>query len=437
MKYLSLPILIVSFVAGAGDTNSNRTANAALNGLPGSPGAHHEKIKALGDNAWLNIGSPTPDPKWGKARGRAWGARMPYAPELKAAFLFGEGQHGWFNKDNNKYMDDLWAYDANGHRWICIYPGADLKTLSVKMGADGFEVDSEGQPLPVAQMVHGYEMVTYDTDRRKFMFMPCPGSYWLASIGERRKEGGGCYPNWPFIPTQCSPWMYDVAAGKFEISKTKGACPGSGFADVLVYVPSIKKSFCWRGGAKDAWFYDPQTNAWTNVAPKGPPPPFGIDANACLDTKRERIYIGGGYYPVSAGPHAFWCYDIKTNAWVDLEPKGKPCGGCNRYGPNKAAMNYDSASDAVVLFYHLLPVAETDGPINPGPEALGIYVYDPTANTWNEKPLPLARELGQSKFTLCYSSFYSAELNAHFIHAGGDSDDNMFTCVYRYKQAKK
>lgn len=39
-----------------------------------------------------------------------------------------------------------------------------------------------------------------------------------------------------------------------------------------------------------------------------PKPPFGIEPLACLDPKRERIYLAGGSYPVSTGPHAFWCY---------------------------------------------------------------------------------------------------------------------------------
>ena len=39
--------------------------------LPSKPGAHVEKIKAMGDNEWLNLGAPSADPKWGKARGSA------------------------------------------------------------------------------------------------------------------------------------------------------------------------------------------------------------------------------------------------------------------------------------------------------------------------------------------------------------------------------
>src|SRR5271165_445635 len=72
--------------------------------LPSAPGPHIDKIKALADNTWLKLGAPAADAKWGKARGRSWAAIMPYAPELRAAFLYGEGVHGWYNKENNRYM---------------------------------------------------------------------------------------------------------------------------------------------------------------------------------------------------------------------------------------------------------------------------------------------------------------------------------------------
>jgi len=64
-----------------------------LAGLPSTPGPHVEKTKALADNTWLSLGSPAADPKWGKGRGRSWSAHMSYAPDLQAAFLFGEGVH--------------------------------------------------------------------------------------------------------------------------------------------------------------------------------------------------------------------------------------------------------------------------------------------------------------------------------------------------------
>jgi hypothetical protein len=234
------------------------------------------------------------------------------------------------------------------------------------------------------------------------------------------------------MPKNNSPWIYDVRTDRWDLRKVDGPAPGNSYASILVYIPSSKKMFYFRGGGtKDAWSYDPQANSWSDLKPKGPPPPFGIDSVACLDPKRERIYFGGGYYPVAPGPSAFWCYDIKSNTWIDLQPKGKPCGGCNRYGPNQAVMNYDEVNDAVVLFYHRLPLVPPDGDFNPGTKALGIYVYDPAANAWTETPQPMPKEIGA-----CPSSFYSPELNAHFLHCASDSGDDGVMSVYRYKRAK-
>ena len=309
-----------------------------LASLPTMPGPHIDKIKALADNAWLVVSVHRPRIPSGARHEVDRGVpSSPDCADLNAAFLCGEGIHGWYNKQTNRYMDDLWAYDVNGHRWICLHPGTDIKNIYLKMSADGFEVDETGQPIPVAQMGHGFAMVTYDTDRNKFMFMPCPVGNYLPLFGERRKAWGGY--KWPLCPVDCSPWMYNASTGQFEIAKIKGVWPGAGNGSrigVAVYVPGIQQMFLWVGGT-DAWLYDPKKNVWTNIKPTGPKPPFGIDANACLDTKRGRIYLGGGYYPVvGPGKNAFWCYDVKTNAWVDLQPKGKACAGCNRYGPNQA-----------------------------------------------------------------------------------------------------
>jgi hypothetical protein len=118
--------------------------NEPLAGLPSAPGAHLAKIKALADNTWLDLGSPAADPKWGKGRGRSWSSRMAYAPDLKAAFLFGEGVHGWWNRQNNRYMDDLFVYDIMAHRWVCAYPGTDVMNVDLKLDKNGFEVDENG-----------------------------------------------------------------------------------------------------------------------------------------------------------------------------------------------------------------------------------------------------------------------------------------------------
>src|SRR5262245_47052737 len=110
--------------AGGAAPTPQKEAKGPLADLPSKPGPHVERIKALGDNQWLTLGSPAADPKWGKARGRSWSSNMPFAPRLGGMFVFGEGVHAYVKPDGH-YMNDLWFYDANGHRWVCLYPGID------------------------------------------------------------------------------------------------------------------------------------------------------------------------------------------------------------------------------------------------------------------------------------------------------------------------
>ena len=155
--------------------------------LPSKEGPHISKIKEMMDHSWLDLGSPKADPKWGKGRGRSWSCSMPYAPELRGAFLYGQGKHGYVKPDGH-YMDDLWFYDFAAHRWICLYPGADVKNLDMKVNEEGFEATKNGEIIPVATMVHAYEMVTYDTDKRQFLSMLCPGGFWRKALGKRRER---------------------------------------------------------------------------------------------------------------------------------------------------------------------------------------------------------------------------------------------------------
>jgi hypothetical protein len=399
-----------------GPTATARAEGPLVN-LPSKPADHVAKINALGDDSWLHLGAPAADPKWGRARGRSWTAKMPYAPDLGVAFLYGEGVHGWWNEKTGRYMDDLWAYDLNAHRWICLYPGADVKNLDLKLDENGFEVTTDGEPIPVAQMVHGYEAVAYDSDLKKFLFMPCPGGYdsilrkrrnqWLKGLDKTSRK-------------PASPWFYDVATGKWERRAVDGAAPRSGFGDVLVYSSSQKKAF-FQHGNQEVWLYDYAANKWTKKEPKGPQPPWGIDPTACLDTKRDRVVMGGGGYPVAKGPNALWFYDLKTDTWIDPKPKGQPCRGSNSYATNIATMTYDAASDVVLLNRH-------------GGEAKerGLYVYDPESNGWTAGLRPFPKELRWQQV----NGFYSPDLNVHVFHTAGDSRDDGVVWVYRYRRRR-
>ena len=164
--FCALATALLSAAAPAAEKKVQRAGPLA--GLPSKPGAHLAKIKALGDNKWLNLGSPKADPKWGTACGRSWSSKMPHAPGLGGAFLHGQGVHGYI-KPNGRFMDTIWFYDLYAHRWICIYPGtdtknfvADIKKGKLKLNGDGQLVDAKGQPVPFSSIAgHSYQDHAY------------------------------------------------------------------------------------------------------------------------------------------------------------------------------------------------------------------------------------------------------------------------------------
>ena len=409
--------LLLGFLPSPAFSAEQRQANlrGPLAELPSQPGEHLVKIKALKQGEWLELGPPKADPKWGRARGRSWTAKMPLAPKLRGAFLFGQGVHGYVKPDGH-YMDDLWFYDINAHRWICCYPGANTKSLQLTINKDGFETTEDGEPIPVAAMGHGYEMTAYDTENQQFVFVPCGDPYWKKPLARREqwfKPG----------PKDASPWSFDSATGKWHRKRTGTPGPQFGFGDTLEYLPA-RKDFFVAHRSNDVWFYNPQMNKWSRAEPKGPSPPFGIDCTACYDVKRDRVYMGGGGYPTTPkGKNAFWIYDVQGNTWINPQPKGAPCRGSTSYGTNNALMLVDSTNDVVLLIFHSFNYTKK--------ELLGIYVYDPDSNSWTDKALPIPEKLGDSR--KAKNGFYDAALNAVFLHAAGDSRDDSEIWVFRFK----
>jgi hypothetical protein len=81
-RALLLPLLLTSTLVFTGapggaaegeparaDQPAGAVSQGPLKGLPSMPGAHIDKIKALPDNSWLELGMPAADPQWGRAPG--------------------------------------------------------------------------------------------------------------------------------------------------------------------------------------------------------------------------------------------------------------------------------------------------------------------------------------------------------------------------------
>lgn len=411
-------ILTVSQTAFAQEKKS------PLADLPSQPGAHIEKIKAMGDNQWLNLGVPAADPKWGKARGSSWGAKaMILAPEKRGAFLFGEGVHGYVKPDGHS-MDDLWFYDINAHAWTCLYPGMNTKTFTQRvkdrellLDENGQLIDRDKQPIPLHTLVHAWGYLTYDSDRNKFAFLSWNGlgnkipRYFLG--GEKQMDEGLKLLEEELKGKKervYSPWFYDVATGKFERTVANNTTPvnASGFPQ-FHYLPARKKFFA--VGSDTVAIYDPAKNEWRDAQPKGPSPQ-GYDACGCYDSKRSRIYRNDGDDSKGEGLMA---YDIESNTWSHLKPTGTAPPPANT---NAAFYEYDARLDVVVAIHFK-------------GKTPGVFVYDPNTNSW-AAPLPFPA--AGPKFQFAANTFFDQELNAYFCHVAGDSDDNGVMWVYRYKR---
>ncbi len=141
---LLLAVAVCASPGAAKPTGEDETAKTAastkpppvsspLAGLPSKPGPQVELIRGMGPDAWLELGPPAADPQWGRARGRSWTPKMAYAADLRVAWLYGSGQHG-FVKPDGRYQDDLWAYDVSAGKWERPYvegPGPDQRCESV------------------------------------------------------------------------------------------------------------------------------------------------------------------------------------------------------------------------------------------------------------------------------------------------------------------
>ena len=381
-----------------------------LAGLPSAPGPHVARIKALGDDSWLVLGSPAPDPKWGKARGRAWTPRMPYAPELRAAFLCGCGVHGHVKPDGH-FMDDLWAVDIHAHRWICVYPGADTKTLKLKLDRYGFEVNDRGDHVPVSYLSHGYCNLAYAPDFHKLMIIYTQSPWWTRALPQRWTWLDQSFENvrrrnyghvGPVIENTRHPLFYDVARGKWERKLVAGKGPGPRrFEGVLEYIPSRKQAFfLYRGRV---WFYDFAANEWSASSAKAVP--IAYDSWGCYDSRRQRVYV--------ARKQGFWAYDLRANTWNTIQGKGQPddLGSCAR-----GALTYDPVGDAVLFHFS---------------RGAGIRIYSPATNAWSQAASPPKLDWRYRQM----NGFYAPALNAHYYHLAGDSRDDGILVVYRYRSA--
>jgi hypothetical protein len=395
-----------------------------LAALPSEPGPHIEKVKALGDGQWIDLGRPAPDPKWGQGRGRSWSHKMAYAPELQGAFLCGAGPHAYIKPDG--HYDDIFFYDLNAHKWICIFPGVNTKTFGedcrnglFKVNDDGQLVGEDGNVVPLGARSHSGQTHTYDTEGRKWVYNGiAPGGvdpdWWSAKrewflAGRKHLESKPDKVNF-------QPLYFNTVTGKFERPAGKKPSRGGGArGEVTFYLPTRKALWAYSSD-KGMQIGDPASGEWTVTRkPAGAPP--GSDFGACYDSKRHRIYLSSGQYrpPVGKDEGYVNIYDVATNTWINRPNKANavplPSSNCGMF-------HYDSANDLVVIF-------------RAGKDEKYVATYSPETEEWSSKvPAPEGMPRG------CWHGFYSPEVNAHFVYIARDGNDKGSMWVYRHRRAK-
>lgn len=412
---------------------------APLAGLPSAPGSHVEQIKALGDGQWLALGEPAPDLKWGPAPGRAYTNKMAYAPDLVGAFLFGEGVHGAHGTGPREghYNDDVFFYDLMAHRYICVYPGTRTKDFEVSADRHGFLTSSDGQHLPIAIAVHGYECMEYIPRTRELMVLQT-GSPYARGIKSRVQELVGDRTIHFTKEGQRHPYFYQVDTHRWQRRLTEGEGPRTRFADSLFYLPDRHQSVLYQRSGH-FWFYDHNDPAWRRVAAENDPPDTVTgrstsEGTLCYDSKRDRVYV------INRQQLSIpWTYDPRSNTFADLKAKNQPYPPTNSYEVGQTAIgsttsnaHYDTVADVVVM---RLAVRQGSGePVNIRPKTLGLLIYDPVENAWGEQPVPLPED---ADIRGSWNSFYSPELNVHVFHIARDSRTNGRVYVYRHRRAMR
>jgi len=407
IKWLLFFLFCTTFAFGDEPQNKNPLAT-----LPSKERSNIEKFKTMEDNSWLNLGqAATCDrfPKKNVACGRAWAGQMTYASSLGGAFFCGTGAHG--ATPDGYYMDDLWFYDLNAHKWICLYPGATAET-QLKLDENGFEVTLDGVQNPVSYLSHAYCNTTFVEHLNKYMAIHRPCPWWTKALPQRAKwlgiqEGENLSYNYGKLNLNCRhPIFWNATKNTWERTfvKNKGG-PEKSFCGTLEYIPSMKLALNIYNGK--IWLYDFEKEEWTDSKiEKGP---SGYDSNACLDPKNDMLYLTEG--------KSFYVLDIKEKKWKLIEAEGQPV----KFGStNGNFINYDSANE-VVLY-----CANLDD----------IWVYDIKKNKW-EFMTKTAPQIPWKKMNYKYlmpHGFYDVKNNVHLIYRASDSGYNDATWLaYRYK----
>ncbi len=119
------------------------------------------------------------------------------------------------------------------------------------------------------------------------------------------------------------------------------------------------------------WSFSPESAKWTELKPEGERPAKRAYYAACFDTKRNGMWLHGGFNPEFLGD--LWFFDSEKETWKQIAldgPKPSPRDGHDLY--------YNPRTDQLILFSGLLDFAKFE-------LSDELWVYDIAKNSWSKK----------------------------------------------------
>lgn len=247
-------------------------------------------------------------------------ACLVYDPTAGRVILFG-GDRGMVS------FDDTWAYESATNTWTELSPTGDIP-------------------------ITGRHYMFFDAKNQKIVLI----GLWVGQA-----------------------WAYDPLSNSWTASGLGKGAPIRRAWENAVYDPRSEKvvvfgGIDWapavHGHMNDTWLYDPDTNTWKELRPRGDLPSARRDFALVHDPGSGRILLFGGSDD-NGDLSDLWAYDPKTNEWIELQPKGATPP--ERHGHS---LVYDPDEALFILFGGL-----SDIELN---WLNDTWAYDPAMNTWAE-----------------------------------------------------
>ncbi len=276
--------------------------------------------------------------------------KLVYATGIKEAVML-EQYHGIGSEPD----EALVGYNFPANRW-------DVLSL-------GGNFHSDTNP----EAGHSVGMFTYDPNNNSFLYYCChSGSngvemplrmWWFDASGQvgRNKqtplkpglaqEAGAAFDvahNIYVLFDNGNTWTYDPATNKWQQVTPKGTAPPSsaGAFPSMTYDSANQKIYLFGGGGNDIYTYDVPSNTWTLVAPTGAKPSVRDENSFAYDSTNNVFLAFGGRDSNGNFLNDSWIYDPTANAWTRLSPPQSPAvTGISSF----SYLTYDSDDNAFIL----------------------------------------------------------------------------------------